>query len=222
MNAALAVIGIAVVAGAVVAVSAHEGRASVLGLVLALVAAPLVVAPLPDVLPLAGRLVAAILAGYLVWIALRTAPGHARTRGSRLGWPVEALVAAAAAVVGYGVGGVGAGGIPEATAVGLALAVLAVPPLVRADGLQIGSGALLLVTAVELLRAGLAGPPSPLEQLVTGGLIAAIGAAMAVLVDAAVATGGSLELGERPPGGARPIEEPGETARPWYRPRLGR
>lgn len=222
MNAALAVIGIAVVAGAVVAVSAHEGRASVLGLVLALVAAPLVVAPLPAVLPLAGRLVAAILAGYLVWIALRTAPGHARTRGSRLGWPVEALVAAAAAVVGYGVGGVGAGGVPEATAVGLALAVLAVPPLVRADGLQIGSGALLLVTAVELLRAGLAGPPSPLEQLVTGGLIAAIGAAMAILVDAAVATGGSLELGDRPPGGARPIEEPGETARPWYRPRLGR
>lgn len=222
MNAGLAVIGVGVVAGAVVAVSAHEARAAVLGLVLALIAAPLVVAPLPAALPLAARLVAAILAAYLVWVALRTAPGQAWTRASRLGWPVEALVAAAAAVVGFGVGGVGAGGIPEATAVGLALAVLAVPPLLRPDGLQIGVGAVLLVTAVEVLRAGLAGPPSALEQLVTGGLVAAIGAAMAILVDASIATGGSLELGERPHGGARPVAEPGETARPWYRPRIRR
>lgn len=222
MNPALAVIGGAVIAGAVVAVSAHEGRASILGLVLALVAAPLVVSPIPAALPLAARLIAAILTGYLVWIALRGAPGHARTRGSRLGWPVEALVAGAAAVVGFGVGGVGAGGIPEATAVGLALVALAVPPLLRPDGLQIGIGAALLVTAVSLLRAGLAGPPSPLEQVVAGGLIAAIGAAVAALVDGSIATGGSLELGERPPGGARPFEDPSETARPWYRPRIRR
>jgi hypothetical protein len=222
VNAGLAVIGVAVVAGAVVAVSAHEGRAAVLGLVLALIAAPLVVAPLPAALPLAARLVAAILAAYLVWIALRNAPGHAPTRASRLGWPVEGLVAAAAAVVGFGVGGAGAGGVPEAMPVGLALAALAVPPLFRPDGLQVGLGAMLLVTAVEVLRAGLAGPPSALEQLVTGGLVAAIGAAMAILVDASVATGGSLELGERPHGGARPVAEPGETTRPWYRPRIRR
>jgi len=222
VNAGLAVIGIAVVAGAVVAVSAHEGRATILGLVLALVAAPLVAAPLPAALPLAARLVAAILAGYLVWIALRAAPGPARTRGSRLGWPVEALVAGAAAVVGYGVGGVGASGAPEATAVGLALAAVAVPPLFRTDGLQIGVGAALLVTAAEVLRGGLVGPPSALEQLVAGGLIAAIGAALAAGVDASIATGGSLEIGERSPGAARPADEPGETARPWYRPRIRR
>lgn len=222
MNVALAVIGIAVLAGAVVAVAAREGRPATLGLVLALIGAPLVVSPLPAALPLAARLVAAVLAGYLLWIAMRKAPGHGRTHGSRLGWPVEALVASAAAVVGFGLGGAGIAGVPEATAVGLALAVLAVPPLVRGDALQVGVGAALLVTAVEVLRVGLAGPPSPLEQLVASGLLAAIGGAAAMLVDASIATGGSLDLSERRPGGARPVDDAIESARPWYRPRIRR
>jgi hypothetical protein len=222
VSPALAVIGIAVLAGAVVAVAAHEGRPAILGLVLALVTAPLVAAPLPEVLPLTARLVAAILAGYLLWIAMRAAPAHGRTRGSRLGWPVEALVAAAAAVVGFGLGGTGAGGNPEAMSVGLAMAALALPPLVRGDALQVGVGTAMLVTAVEVLRVGLAGPPSALEHLVSSALLVAIGAAVALLVDASIATGGSLEVADRRPGGARPADEGIEPTRPWYRPRLRR
>jgi hypothetical protein len=221
VSPALAVIGIAVLAGAVVAVAAHEGRPAILGLVLALIAAPLVAAPLPAALPLTARLVAAILAGYLLWIAVRAAPAHGRTRGSRLGWPVEALVAAAAAVVGFGLGGAGAGN-PEAMSVGLALMALALPPLVRGDALQVGVGTALLITAVEVLRVGLAGPASALEHLVSSALLAAIGAAVALLVDASIATGGSLEVADRRPGGARPVDEGIEPTRPWYRPRLRR
>ena len=222
MNPALAVIGLAVLAGAVVAVAAREGRVTVLGLALALIAAPLVVAPPPAVLPLAGRLVAAILAAYLLWIAVRPAPAHARTHGSRLGWPVESLIAGAAAAVGFGIGGSGAGGVPEAMAVGLALTAVAIPPLVRLDALQIGVGAMLLVTAVEVLRVGIAGTPSPLEHVVASGLLVAVAAGVAMLVDSAVATGASLQLGERGPGAARPAEPGTETARPWYRPRIRR
>lgn len=222
MNPALAVIGVAVLAGAVVAVAAHEGRPAVLGLILALVAAPLVAAPLPAALPLAARLVAAILTGYLLWVAMRAAPAHGRTRGSRLGWPVEALFAAAAAVVGFGLGGAGAGGVPEAMSVGLALTALAIPPLVRGDALQIGVGTALLVTAVEVLRVGVAGPASALEHLVASALLAAIGITTALLVDASIATGASLEVADRRPGGARPADEGIEPARPWYRPRLRR
>ena len=221
MNPALAVIGVAVLAGAVVAVAAREGRVTVLGLALALIAAPLVVAPPPAVLPLAGRLVAAILAGYLLWVAVRHAPAHGRTHGSRLGWPVESLIAGAAATVGFGIGGTGTG-VPEAMAVGLALTAVAIPPLVRGDALQVGVGAMLLVTAVEVLRVGVAGPPSPLEHVVASGLLVAVAAGVAKLVDAAVATGASLELGERGPGAARPVDGGAETARPWYRPRIRR
>jgi hypothetical protein len=222
MNPALALIGVAVLAGAVVAVAARESRVTVLGLALALIAAPLVVAPPPSVLPLAGRLVAAILAGYLLWIAVRHAPAHGRTHGSRLGWPVESLIAGAAATVGFGIGGTGTGGLPEAMAVGLALTAVAIPPLVRGDALQVGVGAMLLITAVEVLRVGLAGPPTPLEHVVASGLLVAVAAGVAMLVDAAVATGASLELGERGPGAARPVDAGAETARPWYRPRIRR
>jgi len=222
VSPALAVIGVAVLAGAVVAVAAHEGRPAILGLILALIAAPLVAAPLPPVLPLAARLVAAILVGYVLWIAMRGAPAHGRTRGSRLGWPVEALVAGAAAAVGFGLGGAGAGGNPEAMSVGLALTALAIPPLVRGDALQVGIGTALLVTAVEVLRVGLAGPASALEHLAASAVLAAIGAAVALLVDASIATGGSLEVADRRPGGARPADEGIEPVRPWYRPRLRR
>src|SRR5690606_39064001 len=91
VNPALTAVAIVAVAGAVVAVSAREGRVAVLGLVLALVVSPLVALPVPDVLSLAIRMVAGVLAAYLLWAVLR-GPSR-RTAGSRLGWPVEAVVA---------------------------------------------------------------------------------------------------------------------------------
>lgn len=202
MSPGLAVIGVAVVAGAVVAVSARESRVATLGLVLALVSAPLVGSGPPALLPLAARLVAAILAGYLLWVAVRRVP--AATDGSRIGWPAESLLAAAAAVIGLAAGAAARNGPAEAIATALALAVVAAGPLVaRGDALQTGLGLALGVTALELLRVGLAGPASALEQLVVAALVVAAAAASALLARAAVAVHGSLDLDARPVGGAR-------------------
>ena len=206
MSPWLVALGVAVVVGAIVAVTTADGRAAVLGLLLTLVTAPLMAAFAPEVLALAARLIAAVLAGYLLWVALRTAPGS--TRGSRLGWPVEALAATGAAVVGIGVGQASAAGVPEALAVGLALAVLSIGPLAtRRDALQLAIGVLLVIQAAMLIRVGLAGPPSTFEHLVTGGLVAGVGAAGAVLVAGALGGTGSLDLGRRRGRGASPVPE---------------
>src|SRR4051794_41963119 len=71
-----------------------------------MVGVPVLADPLPEPLALAARLVAAVLAGYLLWVAAR---GHrVRTGGSLVGWPADAFVAVGAAVVGLGSHGVGA------------------------------------------------------------------------------------------------------------------
>ena len=100
MNPALVGVALAVVIGALVAGSARNARTAILGLVATLVAASVLADPLPDSLALAARLVAAILAGYLLWVATRGP--RLRTGGSLVGWPTDAFLAAAAAVVGYG------------------------------------------------------------------------------------------------------------------------
>ena len=88
------------------AVSAREARASLLGLLVVLLASSLLADPLPGPLPLAARIAAALLAARLISISIR---GLDRpTAGSRLGWPVEALAALAAGVVGFGTHGLGA------------------------------------------------------------------------------------------------------------------
>ena len=106
MNPALAGVAIVVIVGAVVAGSARNARTAILGLVVALVAAPLLADPPAAPLGLAARLVAAVLAGYLLWVATR-GPA-ARTGGTLVGWPTEAFLAIAAAVVGYVSHGLGA------------------------------------------------------------------------------------------------------------------
>jgi len=121
VNPALAGVALVVIAGAVVAGSAKNGRTAILGLVVALVAAPLLADPPAAPLGLAARLVAAVLAGYLLWVATR-GPA-ARTGGTLVGWPTEAFLAIAAAVVGYVSHGLGAPGLgpPLAAAAGYAL-----------------------------------------------------------------------------------------------------
>jgi hypothetical protein len=217
----LAVIGVAVVAGALIAVSALESRVAILGLVLALVAAPLVTAGPPAPLPLAVRLVAAILAGYLLWVAVRPVP--ARTAGSRLGWPAELLLAGTAAVVGWAAldgPGVAAGGPREAGAAALAVGVLALGPLLgRADALQMGIGAALAITATELLRVGVAGAPSPLEELSVAVVVVAAAGAAALLARAAVVANGSLDVTAHRAAAARPAAGVAEP-QPQPAPRL--
>jgi membrane protease YdiL (CAAX protease family) len=65
VNPALAGVAIVVIVGAIVAGSARNARTAILGLVVALVAAPLLADPPAAPLGLAARLVAAVLAGYL-------------------------------------------------------------------------------------------------------------------------------------------------------------
>ena len=214
MNPALVGVALAVLLGAVVAASARTARTAILGMVLAMVAACFLADPLPDSLGLAIRLVGTLLAGYLLWIAGRDQ--DARTAGSRLGWPAEILVAAAAAVVGYGSHGLGApaNGPALAQACGFGVAALAVAPLFNGrDVLRIGLGAILLTTGAILVRTSLGGTPGNLEQLVTAGLVAVVGAVVAALAIAARTDGvagfdlapGPGERARRPPD-AHPIE----------------
>jgi hypothetical protein len=214
VNPALAGVALAVALGAVVAVSARNARAAVLGLVLAMIGAAFLADPLPDSLGLAARLVGAVLAGYLLWIAGRDP--DARTGGSRLGWPAELLIVGAAAMAGYASHGLGAPatGPILAAAAGFALAALAVAPVLNGhDVMRIGLGLGLLVTGAVLVRTGLGGTPAPLEQLAIAGLVAMLGGVTAAVAVAARTDGfagydlstGSGERARRRPD-AHPVE----------------
>jgi hypothetical protein len=215
VNPALVVAALAVVAGGVTCVAARDGRVALGGLAASLALAPLVADPLPGLLPLAARIVAAALTTYLLWIVVRDAP--ASTRGSLLGWPTEALVAAAAFVVGFGTRGLGAAAVgpAEAQAAGFALIALAVGPIVFArDILRLGIGVILLVSGAVLVRASLSGTPTQLEQLITCGLVVGLGGSVAFVCDRAVAVRGDYRLlaGDDDDPAARPAARPREGA----------
>jgi len=207
VNLALAGLACVVVAGAVVAVSAREARAALLGLLVALLAAALVADPLPGPLPIAARLASAFLACRLIAIAIRDLDEP--TSGTRLGWPVEAIAAAAAAVIGFGTHGLGAPGegAAEAQAAGFAVGVLAASPIVSSrDVFRLGMGAILLLLGGLLVRQGLSGTPSELEQLVTSGLVVGLGGAVVVVIAAARAAVGGLAVTDQPVRGVMPRE----------------
>ena len=190
MNPALAGVALAVVVGAVVAGSARDARTAIFGLVIAMLGSPFLADPTAAPLGLTARLVGAVLAGYLLWIAAR---GHqVRTAGSLVGWPTDAFLALAAAVVGYGSNGLGApaAGPPAAAAAGFALAALAILPVATGrDILRVGIGLCLLLTGALLIRVSLGGTPDQLEQVLTAGLVATLGGAVAILAAAARADG---------------------------------
>ena len=109
-----------------------------------------------------------------------------------LGAPVEALVGLAAFVIGFGTAGLGAQAVgpAEAQGAGVALIALAVGPLVFGrDVFRLGSGAVLLLGGVLLVRTSLAGTPSGLESVVTGALFIALGGSIAFLVVSASMAG---------------------------------
>ena len=226
MNPLLAVVALAVVGGAVIAVSMRGARVVILGLAALMVATPFLAEPVADPIGIAARLIAAVLATELLWISVRhgqeRGPGEALTGGSRIGWPTEVLLAAAGAVVGFAEHGLGAtaGGPALASAAGFAVATLAVIPLLSGrDLLRLGVGLILLLHAGLLVRVGLGGTPVVLEQLITAGLVAALGGALAALIMAARSDGAggldlSVELGgrrHREPD-AHPMDEPGGAA----------
>lgn len=211
MSPLLVATALIVVAGAIVAVSARDGRTAVLGLAVALVLAPLLTSPLPEGLGLAARLVGAILAAFLVWSSLGEGPST--TRGSLLGLPSDATFALAAAVAGYGVHSAvgGLAGPAAATVTGFALLALALAPVtLTGDPLRLGIGCVLLVLGALSLQAGVAGTPPPLENLVASILVIGIAAASAAAVSA-----GPVPLAD-----AHPLEAPAERATAPRRPRL--
>jgi hypothetical protein len=195
VNLALAAITAVVVGGAVVAVTARDARATLLGLLIVLLGSAVVADPLPGPLPIAARMVAAFLACRLIAVAIRG--DGVLTSGSRLGWPVDVLAAVAALLVGVGTHGLGAtpAGPVTAQAAGFAVGALAVAPIVSGrDVLRLGVGAMLLLVAASLVRVGLAGTPSDLEQLVESGLVIGLGGAIAIIVGGARAASGDLVI----------------------------
>jgi hypothetical protein len=204
----LAALAVAVVAGGIVAVSAREARVAILGLTICGVTAPLLADPPPAPLPLAGRLLAAILAGYLLWISTRERP---LTRGSRVGWPAEALLAAAAAVAGLGAAGFAgpAGGPPEAEAAAFALGALAVGPILRAsDIFRLAIGLLLAVLGAGVGRVALAGTAVPLDQLVIAGLTIVLAAAVGTIARNEARLGAGIQPAALRPPPARVMAPP--------------
>jgi hypothetical protein len=226
VNPALALIAAVTIGGAVLAVSARDVRATLLGLLVVLLGAPLIADPWPDPLAILARIAATLLAVRLMSIGLR---GDVTTTGTRIGWPAEVLLAGSAAVVGYGSHGLGAAGLgpAEAQAAGFALIVLAAAPLFAGrDALRLAVGALFLLVAAALIRAGLDPAPSAAEQLVEAVLTIALGGAIAVIVTAARAAGGletvqaDVPVGTRRrlPDAHRPTERGAPAGRPGRAP----
>lgn len=182
MNPVLVAVAIVIVVGAVIAASAHDARSAVMGLAAPLIGAPILADPIADPIGLAARAVAAVLAIYLLMIAVRGE--DALTGGSRLGWAAEGALALAAAIAGVAVHGLGADGLGPSLAqgAGFALAALAIVPLITGrDVIRIGMGLLLLTHGSLLVRIGLGGTPSALEQLVTAGLVVGLAGVIGVL-----------------------------------------
>jgi hypothetical protein len=214
VSALLVAVALAVMAGGILAVTARLPRSAALGLLIVLVGSPLLVEP-PAPLPALTRITGAVLAAYLVWIALR---GVRSARGSLIGWPAETLAGVTGFVVGWllieGVAALSveptaqvAGPPLEVSAAGgaaVALLVLAATPVLLArDALRLGVGLLLLLTAADLGRraAGLGG--SELLEVALGITVAAVGAAVAWVCARTVDAGDPLVLPDDPRRGRR-------------------
>jgi hypothetical protein len=213
----LVALAVLVALGGVVAVSAREPRFAVLGVIIVLVGGAYVADPVPGLVGLGARLAGAVLAGYLLWVALRRAP--APTAGWHVGWPGAAALAAVAFVAGWFAAGELATALgatvaegPSTAAVATALvdgspvaraalaaafalvALGAAPVLVARDVLRLGVGLLLLISAAGLVGNALAPGDDPAIQLGFGIFEAVAGAAIAALVATSIRLHFDLEL----------------------------
>lgn len=196
MNPILALTALAVVAGAVMAVSSRDPRATILGLAVVLIGSPVVAEPVPTPLGLATRFVGAILAADLLWIVTRERPRTgvtgALTEGTRIGWPAEMLVGIGALVVGYAAHGLGAPALGPAlaSAAGFAVAAVALTATMTGrDVVRVGLGCLLLVDSGLLVRTALGGTPGDFEQLITSATLVVLAGTLAALAAGARADG---------------------------------
>lgn len=204
MTIALVAIILAIGAGAVVAVSTREPAAAAIGLAVALVGSALVADPFPSAAILGVRIVAGLLAATLV----RSAVGGSESQPSPLGWPAEAMLAAAGAVAGIGVaialealagasgfaGGPGSGSealtfMALATGAGTSLLVLGAASSIHGrPGMRRAIGLVLVTQAVLLIRVGIAGPAIDLEEIARAALLVATAATGTALARAGAAS----------------------------------
>ena len=219
MSIALVAIVLAIGAGAVIAVSTREAAAAAIGVAVALVGSALLSDPLPSAALVGVRVVAALLAASLIrWAA----PGSQR-QFSPLGWPAEALFAAAAGVAGLGVA-LGLGTVTPlvdedalttmalTVAAGSSLLVLGAAPLVHSEpGIRRAIGLVLITQAVLVVRSGVAGGATELEEVARAGLLVAAAAGGATLARAAALAHASGHVDED--ADEAPSRPPGRTAR---------
>lgn len=194
MTALLVAAGALVALGAGFATGARRPRAASLGALVCLVFAPLVADPLPEVPVALYRIVAGVLAAFLLVLTGRRADDES---GSPLGLPATLAVAAAAFVAGLGATAVGLPAFGPGAAVGAGLACLAValPPVIRArDAFRLGTGLIVLANAGLLLRSGLSGTPPALEVVVGGAALVALAAAVVALGGLASTATGDLAI----------------------------
>lgn len=173
----IAVIGaVAAVCGGVAAVSSRDSRVVVAGLLLAMLATPIVSSPEPAALDLAFRFLGAMLAAYLIWAAARAQ--STASEGSGIGVMAEVAVAGAAFCVGWFVVPVKPlAGPGAAQAAGVALIALAIVPLTGRNILRVGAGATLLTLGIYMLLEAWVGAMSPLGQIAqTAVLLGIVGA----------------------------------------------
>ena len=219
MTPVLVVLAVIAVAGAVTAVAAATPRAAVLGLLLALLGAAYVGDPIPGPVGLLARVAGTTLGVYLVWIALRRAPG--RLPPASAGWLGSGAIALAAFVAGWiAAGGLGAAldaasgpgggsgvaGVDSALvhgslvaraaiAAAFALTALALPQVaLPRDTLRLGTGCLLLIAAAGLVGNALVGQLDAVAELALAVLTAFAGAGAAAVIGASIRHGGDLVI----------------------------
>jgi uncharacterized membrane protein len=164
--------------GAVLA-GAGDRRVSVLGLLIAAVAASLVASPLPTSLAITAWVLGSLLAAYLLWLSA----GSGTNRGAaRIGPIAGSAIAAAAFLAGLTVRPVDPLMGPEAgQAAGFALIALAIVPIAGRDVFRMGIGVLLFAIGGDLLMASWSGMLPDLQELAMAALIVGIAGATSLL-----------------------------------------
>src|ERR1035437_9374261 len=208
----MALVGAVVaVAGVVVAVTARDVRVVAIGLLLAMIATPVVSSAQPTALALAFRVLGGLLAAYLLWAAARAR--SIASEGSGIGPLAEIAAAAAAFSVGWFIVPVKplAGPI-AAQAAGIALIAIAIVPLSGRNVLRAGTGATVLTLGIYLLLQAWVGPTTPLGQIAQTALLIGIVGATSLLMSPIELRRTELSAADRAPAEIEPDEEDDDSA----------
>lgn len=192
--------------GCALTVAAPDRRLAVLGVALALVAAPVVALHRPDLLSLAFRETAALTGTYLLWVVTRGRPGEP--------WPGPPTFAAAFVVLAFAgtlvlvpaLGPERGPGPGLAAAAAAVIAWLALTFGTRAV-LPAGLGSVLLLLAATLALTGLTGMGAPLDHAIIGAALLAVTTAAVFLAASEARSAGTLALpaaSEAEPAGEAP------------------